>query len=244
MRFESTNNEATLWIYDAIGDMFGPDSVTAKGVRDRLQSLRNIDTLNIRINSPGGACDDACAIHTLLSEHPAQKIVKVDGVAASAAATIAMVGNKIQVAPGGMMMIHNPWSIAVGDGNAMRKAAEIADKYRDATAGIISKRVGKPMTDVLAAMNAESWFTADEAVSWGLAQETGGDQAVAASKTDCDRVINFAKEVARIAAMALVSGSGSDAADAVAKQALEVGRRINAANREREIELRRARRSA
>lgn len=244
MRFESKDNEATLWVYDAIGEMFGPDAISAKGVAAQLANAPDVKQLTIRVNSPGGVCDEACAIHTLLKEHPAQKIVKIDGVAASAAATLAMAGDKIMIAPGAMMMIHNPWSIAVGDGDAMRKAAEVADKYRDSTAGLIAKRTGKRMNTVLTAMASETWFTAQEAVDWKLADEAGIEAAVKSSKEDGERIINFAKEVARIAAMALVVEAGSDAADAVAAQALEIGRKINAANRARQLDILKAKRSA
>lgn len=180
MRVEAKDGEATLWIYDAIGEMFGPDAVTAKGVRDRLQALRGIDRLTIRINSPGGMVDDAVAIHTLLNEYDAAKTVKVDGVAASAASVVAMVGQRIEMASGAMLMIHNPWTVAIGDGNAMRKAAEVADKYRDSLVAIYGKRTGKPADEITAAMAAETWYTADDAVAAGMADGIGGEEKVAA----------------------------------------------------------------
>jgi len=180
LRFEAKDGEATLWIYDAIGEMFGPDAVTAKGVRDRLQALRGIDRLTVRINSPGGMVDDAVAIHTLLNEYDAAKTVKVDGVAASAASVVAMVGQRIEMASGAMMMIHNPWTVAIGDGNAMRKAAEVADKYRDSLVAIYGKRTGKSADEITAAMAAETWYTADEAVGAGMADGIGGEEKVAA----------------------------------------------------------------
>lgn len=180
MRIEAKDGEATLWIYDAIGEMFGPDAVTAKGVRDRLQSLRGIDRLTVRINSPGGMVDDAVAIHTLLNEYKAEKTVKVDGVAASAASVIAMTGSRIEMAPGAMLMIHNPWTVAIGDGNAMRKAADVADKYRDNLVSIYAKRTKAKPADIQAAMDAETWYTADEAVAGGMADAVSEGELVAA----------------------------------------------------------------
>lgn len=180
LQFEAKDGEATLWIYDAIGDMFGPDAVTAKGVRDRLHALRGIDRLTVRINSPGGMVDDAVAIHTLLSEYDAAKTVKVDGVAASAASVIAMIGQRIEMASGAMLMIHNPWTVAIGDGNALRKAADVADKYRDSLVAIYGKRTGKSSEEITAAMAAETWYTADEAVAAGMADGVGSEEKVAA----------------------------------------------------------------
>lgn len=180
MRVEAKDGEATIWIYDAIGEMFGPDAVTAKGVRDRLQSLRGIDRLTVRINSPGGMVDDAVAIHTLLAEYGADKTVKVDGVAASAASVVAMVGNRIEMATGSMLMVHNPWTVAMGDGNELRKAAEVADKYRESLVAIYGKRTGHSADDIRVAMDAETWLTADEAVAGKWADATAEETAIAA----------------------------------------------------------------
>lgn len=180
MRIEAKDGEATIWIYDAIGEMFGPEAVTAKGVRDRLQALRGIDRLTVRINSPGGMVDDAVAIHTLLNEYQATKTVKVDGVAASAASVVAMVGQRIEMAAGAMLMIHNPWTVAIGDGNQLRKAAEVADKYRDSLVSIYGRRTGKSAEDIAAAMAAETWYTAEEAVAAGMADGVGEAESVAA----------------------------------------------------------------
>lgn len=180
MRVKAKDGAATIWIYDAIGEMFGPDAVTAKGVRDRLQALRGIDRLTVRINSPGGMVDDAVAIHTLLSEYAAEKIVKVDGVAASAASVVAMVGQRIEMATGAMLMVHNPWGIAIGDGNALRRAADVADKYRDNLIAIYAKRTGNDKESIAAAMDAETWFTADEAIAGKWADAAEDTPAVAA----------------------------------------------------------------
>lgn len=166
------DGEATIWIYDPIGGTF-EGGITAKGIRDKLHNMRGVTRLTIRINSPGGEVDDAIAIHTLLSAHDAEKVVKVDGIAASAAATIAMVGDSVHVAPGGIMMVHNPWSIVMGDHRALMHAATVSEKYRNNTAEIYARRTGRKITDIVEAMDSETWFTASEAVEWGLADELG-----------------------------------------------------------------------
>ena len=185
MQFQAKDGEATIWIYDAIGEMFGPDAITAKGVRDRLGSLRGIDRLTVRINSPGGMVDDAIAIHTLLSEYDAEKTVKVDGVAASAASVIAMVGKRIEMATGSMLMVHNPWGVAIGDGDALRKAAEVADKYRDSLIAIYAKRTGADKENIASLMSAETWFTAEEAIAGKWADDvTDGEEVQAFIDTE------------------------------------------------------------
>lgn len=201
MKFEAKDGEATLWVYDAIGEMFGPDAVTAKGVRDRLQSLRGIERLTVRINSPGGMVDDAVAIHTLLAEYKAEKTTKIDGIAASAA-TILIPPGKVTIAKGAKMMIHNPWSVAVGDWREMEKAAKVAKQYADSAADMYVARTGKPREEVVAAMEAETYFLGEEAVAWGLADSVGEDAAVSA-KSHGD-VLAQAKLVAQLAFAELV----------------------------------------
>ena len=193
-----SSNEATLWIYDPIGDMFGPDAVTAKGVRDRLQSLRGITKLTIRINSPGGMVDDAIAIHTLLSEFPANKTVKVDGVAASAATIIVPRNARVEMAEGSKWMIHNPWTMAVGDYREMSKVASIAKKYADDTAALYAARTLQPLSVIREAMAEETWYTADEAIAAGYADAKSRDSVKVAAHT-LDSLMAKARAVAAMA---------------------------------------------
>ena len=195
-------SENTIWIYDAIGDLFGSKAVTAKGVRDTLQAAGDASSLLIRINSPGGAVDDAVAIHTLLREHPARKIVKVDGIAASAASLIAMAGDRIEMASGSQMMVHHPWTMAVGNYKELRTVADVAEGYSKSAAQMYVARTGRPMREVAAAMDAGTYFTAEEAVSFGLADSVGRSTAIAAKSQE--QVMAQAMVVAKLAFAALV----------------------------------------
>lgn len=179
MRFQAKDGEATLWIYDAIGDMFGPDAVTAKGVRDRLQSYRGIERLTVRINSPGGVVDDAVAIHTLLNEYPAEKTTKIDGIAASAATLVIPTGH-VQMAKGAKLMIHHPWTAVVGNWRDLEAASRVAKQYAESAAGMYAARTGKPVDDMMAIMDAETYFLDQEAVDIGLADAIAGEDAIAA----------------------------------------------------------------
>ena len=48
--------------------------------------------------------------------------VHIDGLAASMASVIAMVGDEITMADNALMMIHNPWDVAIGDARELRAA--------------------------------------------------------------------------------------------------------------------------
>jgi len=175
----AANDEAEVWLYGMIGDSW--EGTTGKQFADDLKALgKSIKTLNVYINSPGGSAFDGVAIHNVLKRHNARKIVQIDGVAASIASVVAMAGDEIRIAENGMMMIHDPWALAMGNSADLRKMAEALDKVRDA---ILSSYVARTTTgeeQLQAWMADETWFTAAEAVSAGLADEISGSVAMAA----------------------------------------------------------------
>lgn len=158
-----------LWIYDVIGEDFFGEGVTPKSVRDQMKSMDKAEPLLVRINSPGGSVFDGVAIKTLIDEWQAGVQVQVDGIAASAASYIAMAGSTISMANGSMLMIHNPWSVVVGNAADMRKEAELLDKVGDQLAAAYATKSGADIDVIKAALDAETWYTADEAVAAGLA---------------------------------------------------------------------------
>ncbi|HCO5206101.1 TPA: Clp protease ClpP [Escherichia coli] len=84
-------SDADIYIYDEIG-FWG---VTAKQFISDLNALGDITHINLHINSPGGDVFEGIAIFNALKTHGASITVYVDGVAASMASVIAMVGNQV-----------------------------------------------------------------------------------------------------------------------------------------------------
>ncbi len=95
------------------------DDVTPKMFKDEL--LSGSGDITVYINSPGGDCVAAAQIYNMLSEYPGKVTVKIDAIAASAASVIAMAGDTVLMSPTGILMIHNPATIAFGDHNEMQK---------------------------------------------------------------------------------------------------------------------------
>ena len=174
------DNTAEILVYDVIGADFFGEGVTAAGVKKELEALGDVTDINVRINSPGGNVWDGIAIFNLLKQHKAQVHVQVDGIAASAASLIAMAGDLITMGEGSMMMIHNPWTLAIGSADELRKAADMVEKVEGQFVGIYSNRSGMKAERVGELMDAETWFTAAEAVESGFAD----DQTKADKETD------------------------------------------------------------
>lgn len=181
---------AEVLIYDVIGADFFGEGVTAGKVKTDLEALGDVSDINVRINSPGGNVWDGIAIFNLLKQHKAQVHVQIDGIAASAASLIAMAGDLITMGEGSMMMIHNPWTIAIGDSNNLRKDADRLEKIEDQFVDIYAKRSGGKPDDIAMMMDAETWFTAAEAVKNGFAEEqTEPEQQQEAARSDAWRTV-------------------------------------------------------
>jgi ATP-dependent protease ClpP protease subunit len=169
---------AEILIYDDIGpEEWG--GVSAKAVKAQLDAMPDADQIVVRINSPGGDVFDGFAIYNLLKQHPAHITVKVDGMAASAASVIAMAGDTIEMASNARMMIHNPWTLAVGDSAEMRKKAELLDQIKESIVATYKARVKMEEADIAEAMDSEWWFGAKAAIEHGFADaESGAAKAI------------------------------------------------------------------
>jgi ATP-dependent protease ClpP protease subunit len=127
-------------------------------------------TISVYVNSPGGDAFDGIALYNALAAHPADVTVDVQGLAASAASIVAMAGNDIIMRPGSTMMIHDAMMMwASGNASELRKAADSLDVISNGIASVYATRAGGSVSTWRQAMLDETWLTADEAVTAGLA---------------------------------------------------------------------------
>lgn len=168
------------------------DEVTPKEFKADLDKLGDINTLNIYINSPGGDVFAGQAIHSMLKRHKAHKNVYVDGLAASIASVIAMAGDTIFMPKNAMMMIHNPWTIGMGNASEFRKLAEDLDKIRESLIAAYEDHSALTRDEIISIMDAETWLTATECEEYGFCDVIQEEKQVAASidKTVLNRYQN------------------------------------------------------
>lgn len=159
------SSTAEIFIYGEIGWDVGADSFA----RD-LAAL-DVDDLHVHINSPGGLAWDGVAIMNALRRHKAKITATVDGIAASAASIITMGADHIVMNRGSELMIHDAWGFTFGNATEMEKAAEVLHKLSDSLADIYAARAGGGSEKWRAAMRRETWYSAEEAVEAGLADE-------------------------------------------------------------------------
>ena len=162
----ATAEEATVYIYDEIG-FWG---TSAQGFVDQLNAL-TAPKLSIRINSPGGEVFDGVAIHSALMASKAHVTVFIDGLAASAASFIAMAGDRIVMARHATMMIHDASGLCWGNPADMEAMGGLLAKLSDNIADMYSLQAGGTVQEWRARMQAETWYTGQEALAAGLVDE-------------------------------------------------------------------------
>lgn len=169
---EQSFDNQHVYLYQPIG-LFG---VEADEFVQMLSGI-NAEAITLHINSPGGDVFDATAIYTALRDHPAQIETRIDGIAASAASFVAQAGDRVVMAKHATMMIHDPWGFTIGNAADHQKQSEVLDKIGDNLASIYAERAGGSVREWRDTMLAETWYSDQEAVSAGLADEVAGDSA-------------------------------------------------------------------
>lgn len=166
-----------LFLYDVIGPS-ELGMISAMDVIDALGPMEGKD-VNLRIMSYGGSVDQGVAIYNAIRRRRGKTKVYIDSIAASIASVIAMAGDQIIMNKGSKMMIHDPWTIAVGNSMQMRKMADQLDTYAEGILDIYVERSKRPKSEVQEMMRAETWMTAEQAIALGFADVTEESQAQA-----------------------------------------------------------------
>ena len=143
------------------------DDVTPKMFKDEL--LSSSGDITVYINSPGGDCVAAAQIYNMLSEYPGKVTVKIDAIAASAASVIAMAGDTVLMSPTGILMVHNPATIAFGDHNEMQKAIDMLAEVKESIINAYQLKTGLSRAKLSKLMESETWMNANKAIELGFA---------------------------------------------------------------------------
>ena len=154
-----SNND--VWIYDLFGwDYTAPKSVTLPETGEPIE---------VHINSGGGDVYAGSEIYTALKSYQGKVVVKVVGIAASAASVIAMAGDVVEISPTAQIMIHNVSSSVSGDSNTLLHEAGVLEGFNKSIANAYVGKTGKALDDLLELMNKTTWFDAESAVNNGFA---------------------------------------------------------------------------
>lgn len=173
-------------LYGEIG-FFG---VSAERFKEVLNGISTSE-IHLFINSPGGSVFDGIAIYNDLIAHPAKVIVTVRGLAASIASVIAMAGDQLIMGDGSFLMIHNSWTVAVGDTREMGKISRTLAQFDKSIAGIYADKTGIKVAEIAGLMDDETWFDAESAESNGFADSVEAKSTNEKSKVDASAAFDL-----------------------------------------------------
>jgi ATP-dependent Clp protease, protease subunit len=160
------STDATLYVYDVIDAYWG---VNAQDVAKAVAGLDPSTTLHLRINSPGGDVFEARAIANAIRQFGGKTVAHIDSLAASAATTVALACDDVEIAGDGFFMIHNAWTYAYGNKDDLAQTISLLTQIDAGIVADYAKRTGQTTAQIETWMADETWFTADEAIEYGFA---------------------------------------------------------------------------
>ena len=192
MKFWNLRNDAEApedGVLDIDGEIIAEEGwFTPEGAciaREFRQALKGVKNVTVHINSPGGDVMAGAEIYSALKEHSMNGegtvTVIVTALAASAASIVAMAGDRILMHPVAYMMIHNPWTIAIGDAKELRKTAKTLDVISEGLVTAYEQRTGKDRDELKRMLENETWMSAGTCVEEGFADEILGGETRAAA---------------------------------------------------------------
>ena len=150
--------------------------VDADSVNALIRQLRYLQSqdpkkeITLYINSPGGSVDSGMALYDVMQAVSCPVRTVCVGLAASMAALLFVSGARREMLPHSRVLIHDPLILRTG-GSALKLKAVSDDlmETRQIIARVIAEHSGKSMEEVLAKTATDSYFRAEEAVEFGLA---------------------------------------------------------------------------
>ncbi len=191
---EKSNQTATLNIYGDITSFpWFEGDVSAVNLSKQLEEMADVSQINVYINSYGGEVAEGLAIYNALKRHKAKVTTYCDGFACSIASVIFMAGDERIMNDSSLLMIHNAWTFAQGDSQALRKQADDLDKITQASVEAYKAHSNITEEEIKSLMNAETWILPGEALSYGFATATETLETSVASQNAWSKLFEILK---------------------------------------------------
>jgi ATP-dependent protease ClpP protease subunit len=164
---------ARIFISGPIGDppseFMEEQGTTLADVRKQVNGAGDFDRIAVHINSPGGSVDEGFAIYDYIRATGVPVKTIAEGRAWSIASVIFMAGAEREMAENASLVIHNPYTLAIGDSREMQKTSDLLASMEDRIARIYATAAGGTVDEYKAIMAEERVIDSDEALEMGLA---------------------------------------------------------------------------
>jgi len=162
--------ELTGYIDD---EVFWGDEITPDMLRDALSGYDG--DLTIKLHSYGGSCAAATRMYDIIREYAGNVIIVISGVAASAGSVLAMAGDRVEMTPGSLLMVHNPSCVAWGEERDLEEAIRLLQSVKESILNIYSRGTDLGRDELSGMMDATTWLDAGEALEQGFIDGITGD---------------------------------------------------------------------
>ena len=133
-----------------------------------LQSLDDKADISLYLNTPGGIVSAGLGIYDTMQIISPKVNTICTGLAASMGSILLSAGEKRSILPHARVMIHQPLGGVTGQASDIIIEAEEIKKCRDELCNILAEHTKQPFDKVFQDMDRDHWFTAQEAVDYGL----------------------------------------------------------------------------
>lgn len=203
----AVRSTGTVTEIEVIGEIGPGADVTLPAFREKLRQAPG--EVLLTINSPGGDAFTGLAIFNSAVAHPATVTVQIIGVGASAASIVAMAGDEIRIAKNSHIMVHRSWGLTIGNTEDHLAQADVLERVDQSMAATYAERTKQTVPDMLEAMTAETWISADEAIEMGFADSII-DASKAAARFDLSIYANTPQSLRGETAAPLILDSRGD----------------------------------
>lgn len=201
MKLSADGKSGDIFIYGEITkyawEEYGEHS--AQTFKNELDELGDVENINLYVNSPGGSVFEGITIHNMLKRHEAKVTAYVDALAASIASVIIMAADEIRMPSNSMLMIHNPWTFAIGNAVDLRKQADDLDRIGESAIQSYLSKAGDKLEEshLKELLDDETWLSADESYELGLCDvvEDSNDMAACIDEEYMNRYKNVPKQL-------------------------------------------------
>lgn len=138
-----------------------------------LENIKRGQDISLYINSPGGAVDDTLALYDTMRFLSSPVSTYCIGRAYSGGSVLLTAGakGKRYILPHAKVMIHQPYGGITGQAEDIRIQVEQIGKMKAELNKIIAHHTGQSVENVLRDAERDKYFTAEEAVKYGLVDE-------------------------------------------------------------------------
>jgi ATP-dependent Clp protease, protease subunit len=158
------NKMNRIYLYGQVGW-----DITPQAFLEQMENVKEGEAIEVVISSAGGSVFDGLAVADLVRDAKAD--VLIAGIAASMGSVIAVAGKKVRMTRDSVMMIHNPWTGAIGDEKEMKKVQENLAFVKQTILGAYAAKTGLSEDELTEMMDKETWLNAETAIAKGFADE-------------------------------------------------------------------------